>query len=860
MDDGGEVDIEFGYGVGDGVATPREQRGGGNDGRDAYKEQDGGGDGAVTTLLKSTTTAQRNIDIARMTQNHSLVPSDNRSSEIIETIEDDVDAKPPPVSLVSGLLYEDNTSRGIEGITVHLVNVDVEENRRKSVATDHFGAYSFTGVRPGTYVIRIADMVSSASSSWSTSSRSGSASSVSGSTNASVKKNMSTQRIISVGNGEWYLGLNFGRHRLKEDVYSLLFFAEDCDKIKATIAYVFVFVVYCTQIFLLMILINDIQYYSLGRWYWTFPLPRIPVPVPVSRFLICLVAAVFQRDILALARLLFSGYGGLFPHRTTVHNADKFLFVTACTSRFVIKAIGLLVSLIIVIYNDNVFDLTSNFLTLALVINLHNILFRMLLVSPFTRGVLGIWKGKAQMTKDHEYLTIGGRVMVMRRLEYIFILSAMPGLWGWTWFLEPLNQKVVISNDTSLSVLDGEVELPSVEELRALRDEIESTNVGISTVLADHETVVQMLQQKATESNNRARLLQEEIDTVRLSKVKEVVALHSASQKALEQADAVSLKEAESLRKTIETTTQDLEGVRAEHARQVKALRDEASSKVSKTVDENERLLKEKVREVAAEKDRELKAARAAGAEALRKKEAIWKGDSVGLRNEIVVAKKKIQSVQKASDAKTKEEVKVLQNAVKDATGRLEKIRNEDAIEVKRLREKASTDLIAVQARHELELKTLKKEIAVSGQNSLLLQDEATLAEFEEMLKFICPTLLANNTQGNTNIMRACLDFVPHNELHPFAPVVSPTMAIFRGNMFQGLMYGVLMITIPALQKVPHIQILSRKIFVFISLSRPALGKQLGVILSRSRSWFKGRPTTNTRSAPHLRGAPPRTR
>lgn len=319
----------------------------------------------------------------------------------------------------SGRVYEDSTGKGTKGVAVYLVDITSKGTTRKSVTTDVLGDYSFNNIHPGTYVVRIAEVAKSMSGLDNT---------------GSPPRNLLTQRIIAVCNGEDHMGLRFGCHRLEEDVYSLLFFAEDIDISNASIAYFFIFAIFFIQILLLVIVLNKAQYNSFEQSTWPIPLPRIHVPVLASRFLVYLVVAAFQSDIIALIRLLFVGYGVVFPQGTSIRRVDNFIFVLACTSRFVIKAICLLISLIIIIYNDNVFDLVSNFLTMALITTLHKIVFTLLLlllVSLNIWSVLSIWKLKAIETKKNEYLKMGERAIVMRSLEFMFILSAiMPGMWG----------------------------------------------------------------------------------------------------------------------------------------------------------------------------------------------------------------------------------------------------------------------------------------------------------------------------------------------------------------------------------------------------------------------------------------------
>ena len=83
-------------------------------------------------------------------------------------------------------------------------------------------------------------------------------------------------------------------------------------------------------------------------------------------------------------------------------------------------------SLMIIKQNDNVFDLTPNFLTVLAVYCLHTISFR---------GKSGQNEG-ARAPQDRMDI-------FMRRLEFVLIMSAMPGMLGWSKFLEALNRKVL---------------------------------------------------------------------------------------------------------------------------------------------------------------------------------------------------------------------------------------------------------------------------------------------------------------------------------------------------------------------------------------------------------------------------------
>ena len=82
---------------------------------------------------------------------------------------------------------------------------------------------------------------------------------------------------------------------------------------------------------------------------------------------------------------------------------------------FGIKAIGLLISLMIIIQNDNVFNLAPNFLAVLTAYRLYIISFRLALLassksppSPTSRRILAVWREKAVKTREHEYHKLGG--------------------------------------------------------------------------------------------------------------------------------------------------------------------------------------------------------------------------------------------------------------------------------------------------------------------------------------------------------------------------------------------------------------------------------------------------------------------
>merc|ERR1740124_1429965 len=541
-------------------------------GFDAPGPSGGLGKGMGTAVAR-TSAMKKPLDIAGMKEDMNIVLSSKNKDGVDD---DDSDScSTAELSVLMGRVYDDRTNEGAKGVTVYLVDIASKNPTKESVRTDTDGHYTFADIRPSTYVIRIAEM----SMSMYGPVYDDGASRV-------PANNLSTQKIVAVCNGDEYPGVDFGYHRLEEDVYSLLFFARDPDMIRAALAYLFVFVVFCVQVSLLTLMLIDIQFYSLGRWSWSNSLPHITIPVYASRALVCIVAAVFQSALIALTRDLFSGYGAVSPHRTVIKRMDNILFVLVCSSRFGIKAIGLLISLMIIIQNDNVFDLAPNFLAVLTVYCLHTISFRLALLassksppSPSSRRILAVWRGKAVKTREHEYLKIGGRAMFMRRLEFVFILSAMPGMWGWTKFLEALNRKVLsypfddnryesifdvtptedhlisstVTTSTTTSTTststttstkpptttDYEDIEDSTKEIVALMNEIKKSNRGVQKMQKDHQRRVEKIRDDvvsalAYESLDDARSLRTKIDSIIADKDSELDRQRDASARQLE--------------------------------------------------------------------------------------------------------------------------------------------------------------------------------------------------------------------------------------------------------------------------------------------------------------------------------------
>jgi len=273
-------------------------------GFDAPGPSGGLGKGMGTAVAR-TSAMKKPLDIAGMKEDMNIVLSSKNKDGVDD---DDSDScSTAELSVLMGRVYDDRTNEGAKGVTVYLVDIASKNPTKESVRTDTDGHYTFADIRPSTYVIRIAEM----SMSMYGPVYDDGASRV-------PANNLSTQKIVAVCNGDEYPGVDFGYHRLEEDVYSLLFFARDPDMIRAALAYLFVFVVFCVQVSLLTLMLIDIQFYSLGRWSWSNSLPHITIPVYASRALVCIVAAVFQSALIALTRDLFSGYGAVFPHQTVI--------------------------------------------------------------------------------------------------------------------------------------------------------------------------------------------------------------------------------------------------------------------------------------------------------------------------------------------------------------------------------------------------------------------------------------------------------------------------------------------------------------------------------------------------------------
>jgi len=470
------------------------------------------------------------------------------------------------LSLLSGRIYKDtiHNSEGVKGVTVYLLDIASREATKRSTKTDTAGNYSFHNIRPSTYVVCIAEKMMSL---------------VSVQCNHMLQKppssSLSTQKIVTMCNGKDYLGADFEYHRLKEDVYSLLFFAEDQDKVKTTFVYVFVFTLFCIQVSLLALMI---QCHPCERWEsWLISLPRITIPVHASRFLISLVTAIFQTDLIGLTRSIISGYGVVFPHRTSIRRMDNIRFAIVCSSRFIIRAIGLLISLITSIRNDNIFDLISNFLAIGFVYHLPTIAFKLLASSSSLnrRGIVGIWRGKAIQTYEHKYLKIRCRTaMRMRHLEFIIILlillAIQGGMWGSTTkFLK--NHSVLLDLNRNFPPLVGDnfSYIPITEDHNVRQDGDDSSkDNAVSTSLQHmeegHEEEVEKLKGDhlialRLAEENHLRVLQENTISILAEKEREMEEVQYISEEVFRRRTEASANEIAFLRDTIRGEVQSLQ-------------------------------------------------------------------------------------------------------------------------------------------------------------------------------------------------------------------------------------------------------------------------------------------------------------
>merc|ERR1740124_731034 len=561
-------------------------------GFDAPGPSGGLGKGMGTAVAR-TSAMKKPLDIAGMKEDMNIVLSSKNKDGVDD---DDSDScSTAELSVLMGRVYDDRTNEGAKGVTVYLVDIASKNPTKESVRTDADGHYTFADIRPSTYVIRIAEM----SMSMYGPVYDDGASKV-------PANNLSTQKIVAVCNGDEYPGVDFGYHRLEEDVYSLLFFARDPDMIRAALAYLFVFVVFCVQVSLLTLMLIDIQFYSLGRWSWSNSLPHITIPVYASRALVCIVAAVFQSALIALTRDLFSGYGAVFPHRTVIKRMDNILFVLVCSSRFAVKA------------------------------------------------------------REHEYLKIGGRAMFMRRLEFVFILSAMPGMWGWTKFLEALNRKVLsypfddnryesifdvtptedhlisstVTTSTTTSTTststttstkpptttDYEDIEDSTKEIVALMNEIKKSNRGVQKMQKDHQRRVEKIRDDvvsalAYESLDDARSLRTKIDSIIAEKDSE-----------LERQRDASARQLETLQESVAGMHAKLRAAQVEYRKEVEGVRVEGAARLAEVEEEYTRVGKEEVEAVLEKKKREMEGLRVASEEALRTSTVASDGEIARLR------------------------------------------------------------------------------------------------------------------------------------------------------------------------------------------------------------------------------------
>ena len=158
------------------------------------------------------------VDIARMMRDKKML-----SSNAVNKYDDD-DESSQGDGVISGRVYKDKNDEGVKDIPVYLIDITTKEHNREICTITDSGKYVFDGIRPSTYVVGIAKMKSTGSLLYDEESH--------------KSNDLATQKIIEVRNGDDPLGVDFGYHRLDEDVYSTLIFAADQDKIKAFIAYI----------------------------------------------------------------------------------------------------------------------------------------------------------------------------------------------------------------------------------------------------------------------------------------------------------------------------------------------------------------------------------------------------------------------------------------------------------------------------------------------------------------------------------------------------------------------------------------------------------------------------------------------
>ena len=191
--------------------------------------------------------------------------------------------------------------------------------------------------------------------------------------------------------------------------------------------------------------------------YWREETPCVNEIIPRSSLIICIIPYSCRsscRHRHRRARCV----------RTVTKRTDNLLFVLVCISSFQSQAGMSPLSLMIIRQNDNVFHLTPNFLTVLTVYCLHTISFR---------GKAGQDKA-AQAPQD--------RIDIfMRRLEFVLIMSAMPGMLGWLKFLEALNRKVL-----SYPFDDNLCEL--IIDVTPTEDQLISASVTTSTTTSNKTT------------------------------------------------------------------------------------------------------------------------------------------------------------------------------------------------------------------------------------------------------------------------------------------------------------------------------------------------------------------------------------
>jgi len=505
----------------------------------------------TTTPTSKTAASKATVNSTRIQDNRNIVLSSNNNSNtnnLDNTVGNDGrEGIGSLFSLLSGRVYKDtttnsnsdNNNKGAEGIIVYLVDIASREATKTNTKTDTAGNYSFHNIRPSTYAVCVAERRMSLVPLYSVQCNNTSQVPPSSSSSSS-SSSLSTQKIVKVCNGKDYLGVDFEYHRLNEDVYSLLFFAEDQDKVKTTVVYLFVFAVFCMQICLLAPMLIGMQYFPYERWGpLLISIPRITIPAHTSRFLVNLVIAIFQTDLITLTRDLFSGYGAVFPHQTSIRRMDNILFAIVCSVRFVIKVIGLLTFLITVIQNGNTFDLISNFLAIGFVYHLPTVAFKLLVFSSSLnrRGIVNIWKGKVMQTCEHKYLKIRSRrAIFMRYLEFMIILCIISvmqgGMFGWTTkFLENHKVQLDLNRNFLPLVSDNFSHIPITEDHNMRQDDNDSTkddavSTNLQLMQREHEVEIEKLKGKhftalRLAEDNHLRVLQEKTESILADKERE---------------------------------------------------------------------------------------------------------------------------------------------------------------------------------------------------------------------------------------------------------------------------------------------------------------------------------------------------